>query len=104
MAIASNESFSGWTRTFTDARLCAAIFDRLTFGGNIIETGQNSREKSPWWARGPPPPRSPTPSRHVTAVRDGLTACMRLLDQHCDHGGGAMQSISSEEAAAVAAP
>lgn len=42
MAIASNESFSGWTKTFTDPRLCAAIVDRLTFGGNIIETGTDS--------------------------------------------------------------
>ncbi len=25
--------------TFTDPRLCAAIIDRLTFGGHIIETG-----------------------------------------------------------------
>lgn len=32
VAIASNESFSGWTKTFTDPRLCAAIVDRLTFG------------------------------------------------------------------------
>jgi DNA replication protein DnaC len=32
----------GWTRTFTDPRLCAAIVDRLTFGGNIIETGTDS--------------------------------------------------------------
>jgi len=38
----SNESFSGWTKTFTDPRLCAAIVDRLTFGGNIIETGTTS--------------------------------------------------------------
>ena len=29
IAIASNESFSGWTRTFTDPRLCAAIVDRV---------------------------------------------------------------------------
>ncbi len=29
VAIASNESFSGWTKTFTDPRLCAAIVDRL---------------------------------------------------------------------------
>jgi DNA replication protein DnaC len=29
IAIASNESFSGWTKTFTDSRLCAAIVDRL---------------------------------------------------------------------------
>ena len=27
VAIASNESFSGWTKTFTDPRLCAAIVD-----------------------------------------------------------------------------
>jgi DNA replication protein DnaC len=42
VAIASNESFSGWTRTFTDPRLCAAIVDRLTFNGTIIETGTQS--------------------------------------------------------------
>jgi len=46
VAIASNESFSGWTKTFTDPRLCAAIVDRLTSGGNIIETGTN-RSGSP---------------------------------------------------------
>ena len=28
--------------TFTDPRLCAAIVDRLTFGGTIIETGVDS--------------------------------------------------------------
>ena len=39
IAIASNESFAGWTKTFTDPRLCAAIVDRLTYGGTIIETG-----------------------------------------------------------------
>jgi len=39
IAIASNEPFSGWTKTFTDPRLCAAIVDRLTFAGQIIETG-----------------------------------------------------------------
>jgi len=42
IAIASNESFSGWTKTFTDPRLCAAIVDRLTFNGTIIETGTHS--------------------------------------------------------------
>jgi DNA replication protein DnaC len=42
VAIASNESFGGWTKTFTEPRLCAAIVDRLTFGGNIIETGTDS--------------------------------------------------------------
>ena len=42
VAIATNESFSGWTKTFTDPRLCAAIVDRLTFNGTIIETGTDS--------------------------------------------------------------
>ncbi|CAM4366039.1 IstB-like ATP-binding domain-containing protein [Nocardia ninae] len=42
VAIASNESFGGWTKTFTDPRLCSAIVDRLTFGGQIIETGTQS--------------------------------------------------------------
>lgn len=39
------------TKTFTDPRLCAAIIDRLSFGGNIIETGTDScrraRTKAP---------------------------------------------------------
>jgi hypothetical protein len=30
------------TRTFTDPRLCAAIVNRLTFNGTIIETGTES--------------------------------------------------------------
>ena len=42
VAIASNESFGGWTKTFTDPRLCAAIVDRITFGGHIVETGSDS--------------------------------------------------------------
>lgn len=42
IAIASNEPFSGWTKTFTDPRLCAAIVDRLTYSGTIIETGTTS--------------------------------------------------------------
>ncbi|WP_349497808.1 ATP-binding protein [Actinoallomurus iriomotensis] len=42
VAIALNEAFGRWTKTFTDPRLCAAIVDRLTFGGNIIETGTDS--------------------------------------------------------------
>ena len=42
VAIATNEPFSGWPSTFTDPRLCAAIVDRLTFDGHIIETGTDS--------------------------------------------------------------
>lgn len=40
--IASNETFSGWAKTFADPRLCVAIVDQLTFSGNIIETGTDS--------------------------------------------------------------
>lgn len=32
----------GWTKTFTDPRLCAAIVDRLTYNATIIETGTDS--------------------------------------------------------------
>ena len=42
IAIASNEPFSGWTKTFTDPRLCAAIVDRLTYDATTIETGTTS--------------------------------------------------------------
>jgi DNA replication protein DnaC len=31
--LSSNKTFSGWTKTFTDPRFCAAIVDRLTFNG-----------------------------------------------------------------------
>ena len=59
VAIASNESFSGWTKTFTDPRLCAAIVDRLTFGGNIIETGTDSYRLRTTQARHQAPTRTP---------------------------------------------
>lgn len=39
---ASNEPFSSWTKTFTDPRLYAAVIDRLTFAGQITETGSTS--------------------------------------------------------------
>jgi DNA replication protein DnaC len=55
IAIASNEPFSSWTKTFTDPRLCAAIVDRLTFAGQIIETGSNSYRLA--HARNTKPPR-----------------------------------------------
>lgn len=42
VAIATNEPFSNWPNTFTDPRLCAAIVDRLTVDGHIIETGTTS--------------------------------------------------------------
>jgi DNA replication protein DnaC len=39
VGIASDEPFSGWTKTFTDPRLCAAIVDRLTSAGHMLEAG-----------------------------------------------------------------
>lgn len=42
VAVATNLPFSEWASTFTDARLCAAIVDRLTFNALIIETGTRS--------------------------------------------------------------
>ena len=42
IAVASNASFGEWGRVFTDARLAAAVVDRLTFKAHIIETGTES--------------------------------------------------------------
>ena len=42
IACASNAPFSEWGQTFTDPRLAAAIVDRLTFRGHIIDTGTES--------------------------------------------------------------
>ena len=42
VAVASNAPFGEWGQTFTDARLAAAVVDRLTFRSLIIETGSDS--------------------------------------------------------------
>src|SRR5207302_8178615 len=42
IALATNASFSEWGRFFTDARLAAAVVDRLTFKAHILETGTDS--------------------------------------------------------------
>jgi hypothetical protein len=45
------------TETFTDRRLCAAVVDRPTFGGNIIETGPDyyrlTRARTARWPGSP---------------------------------------------------
>ncbi|GGT15898.1 DNA replication protein DnaC [Streptomyces griseoviridis] len=58
VAIASNESFGGWTKTFTDPRLCAAIVDRLTFNGTLIETGTDSYRLASTRARAEDAPKA----------------------------------------------
>ena len=42
VAIGSNLPFSEWGQVVTDPRLVAAIVDRVTFNGHIIETGTES--------------------------------------------------------------
>jgi DNA replication protein DnaC len=39
---ATNLPFSEWGKVITDARLVAAIIDRLTFNAHIIQTGTES--------------------------------------------------------------
>lgn len=58
VAIASNESCGGWTKTFTDPCLCAAIVDRLTFNGTIIETGSDSYRLASTRARAEEPSKA----------------------------------------------
>ncbi len=57
VAIASNECFGGWTKTFTDPRL-GAIVDRLTFNGTIIETGTDSYRLTSTRARAEEPAKA----------------------------------------------
>jgi len=42
IAVASNLPFSEWGSVFPDARLAAAVVDRLTYRAHVIETGSES--------------------------------------------------------------
>jgi len=42
IALTTNAPFSEWGTVFTDARLVAAIVDRVAFNAHIIETGVQS--------------------------------------------------------------
>jgi len=42
VAVASNLPFSEWGSVFPDGRLAAAVVDRLTYRGHILETGSES--------------------------------------------------------------
>ena len=59
--VATNASFGGWTKTCTDPPLCAAIVDRLTYGGNIIETGTEPYRLAST-RPGPLPSKTPLPA------------------------------------------
>jgi len=83
IAIASNESFSGWTKTFTDPPLCATIVDRLTYGGNIIETGTQSY-------------------RLVTAASARCGGARQRSVPHCGQSAGSSRVITMRRAAMAA--
>lgn len=46
VAIVSNRSIANWSEIFPDDRLRAAVIDRLTFGGIIVETGTRSYRRT----------------------------------------------------------
>ncbi|WP_459549479.1 IS21-like element helper ATPase IstB [Nocardia sp. X0981] len=46
VAIVSNRSIANWAEIFPDDRLRAAVIDRLTFGGIIVETGTRSYRRT----------------------------------------------------------
>lgn len=46
VAIASNRSIADWSAIFPDAHLRAAVVERLTFGGIIVDTGTRSYRRA----------------------------------------------------------
>jgi DNA replication protein DnaC len=81
IAIASNEPFSGWTKTFTDPRLCAAIVDRLTYDATIIETGTTSYRLAHTRAAGANSSRVSSSQRRNTGVRRSVAIRSAGLSQ-----------------------
>lgn len=61
IAIATNLPFSEWPTMFSDARLCSAIIDRVTFNGHIIQTGNDSYRLRATRQRKGTTPRDHTP-------------------------------------------
>jgi hypothetical protein len=69
VAIASNESFGGWTKTLTDPRLCAEIVDRLTPGRQRRESLRATASAGP-----------------RTDTRENETPPARVYGAHTAHG------------------
>lgn len=67
-AIASNESFSRGTKTFSDPRLCAAVVDRLAFNGAIIDAGPDSYRRAHTKAQAD----EPEPAEHCQSHQNPL--------------------------------
>ena len=57
IGLASNLPFSEWGQIITDARLVAAVIDRITFNAHIIETGTESYRHRTSRTRRPRTPR-----------------------------------------------
>ncbi len=57
IGLASNLPFSEWGQIITDARLVAAVIDRITFNAHIIETGTESYRHRTSRTRRPRSPR-----------------------------------------------
>lgn len=72
VAIASNESFSGWTKTFTDPRLCAAIVDHSP-------SVATSSRPAPTPSASPPPAPAPNNSWPRADLARGF---VRILSAH----------------------
>ena len=67
VGLASNLPFSEWGQIITDARLVAAVIDRVTFNAHIIETGTESYRHRTSRTRRPEPlatAETPAPSPH----------------------------------------
>ena len=108
VAIASNESFGGWTKTFSDPRLCRAIVDRLTFKAAIIETGTDSYrlarpktepngqpQSDPYLRRFPPGNALQQPaSELLSAFGQGMHRGTCARDQLCSRTVRGLRSMS----------
>lgn len=89
----SNESFGGWTKTFTDPRLCAAIVDRLTF--NASSRPEPTPTASPPPEPGPQNP--PGPADTFSGSILGGPPPSRAASRHRKHRPPARPGVSRFE-------
>ena len=85
-------AFLPWTKTFADPRLCAAVVDRLTFAGAIIETGSTLSTR----------PRRTTPARPANHLHRldamGFRCGPKASGDHCEVVGGKALELKDESA------
>jgi hypothetical protein len=96
VAIASNESFGGWTKTFTDPRLCAAIVDRLP------STAPSSRPApTPTASPAPEPELKHLPRQAESAGADHADEGERCIERPLGEVGEPAMAAVSIDAALV---